>query len=300
MLRRIVPATAAAALLVAGLTGCTTANTAEANCKPLLTAGSSSNSVNVQGGLGEALSVSLDYPQADLLTQRTIVNKAKDRSDVIEEGDIATVNMAVIDGGTGQVIYDSQAQSGAGSKQLVSVTEAQASPFSEGIRCAVPGDRVVVTLSAQTATQYGMTMGTPAIAVIDVLGVYGPKAEGRTKGLPNGYPAVVTNENGQPGIVLPPTKAPTGTKSATRIVGEGPVVKDTDIVQVNAMGVNWADQSVFVNTWDSGMTAPLGADQGADPLRAALTGQKVGSQVVVMTDVGGQAQVFIMDIVAAG
>lgn len=300
MLRRIVPATAAAALLVAGLTGCTSAHTAEANCKPMLTAGSSSDSVSVQGGIGDPITVSLAYPQKDLLTQRTILNKAADRSRVITEGDIATVNMVVIDGGSGQTIYDSKEQSGGSSKQLVSVTEAQASPFSEGIRCAAPGDRVVVTLSSQTATQYGMTMGTPAIAVIDVIDAFGPKAEGRAKGLPNGFPAVVTNESGQPGIVLPPSKAPTGTQSAVRIAGDGPVVKDTDIVQVNAMGVNWADQSVFVNTWDSGMTAPLGADSGEDPLRAALTGKKIGSQVVVITDVGGQAQVFVMDIVAAG
>lgn len=297
MFRRFIPATAAAALLVGGLAGCSVSHTAGNACTPQLVAGSSSNSVVVLGAFGETPQVT--PVEGPLETQRTIVTEAADRSVIVHEGDTATVDIQLLDAATGEVLFENPGMSGAGSHQFFSVTETQSSPITEAIRCAAPGERIVLTVDQQLAEQFGLTVGSPAIAVIDVIETRAQRADGLARGLPNGYPAVVTNDQGWPGVVLPPTNAPAGTTSAVRVKGDGDIVDAADAVQVQALGVGW-DGNVRVNTWESGVAATLGPDEGADPLRVELTGVPVGSQVVVVTDASGSPEVYVLDIVAAG
>ncbi|WP_449280718.1 peptidylprolyl isomerase [Leucobacter sp.] len=304
MLRRLVPATAAVALLLAGATGCS-AQRAAADCEPQFEPGALSDSVTVLGGFGEAPQISAPE-QAEILTsQRTVVQEAEDRSGAADEGTLVGVNMAFFDSGSGEQLYQSPGFAEAGqSPEFLLVSADTANPLSEAVRCTVPGDRVVLAMSPEESAQFGMQLGTaveaPIVGVIDTVSTSPLAASGPVRGLPSGYPAVVTDDEGRPGIVLPPRPAPAGTQSAVRISGSGEEVAADDNVIAQVLSVGW-DGEERTNTWESGLIAIGTEDQieeSGHTFRGELTGKTVGSQVVIIDhEQGEEAQVVVVDII---
>lgn len=307
MLRRLVPAAAAATLIVAGLTGCSAQQAASADCTATLAPGALSDNVKVLGTFGAVPEVSIPDDIEILTTQRTTVEAAEDRSTVADEESLVGVNMAFFDSASGEQLYASPAFSGQGDTPEFLMVDSEApNPLSEAVRCAAAGDRVVLALSpedsAQLATQLGGTPGSSMVGVLDVASANPMSVSGAARGLPSGYPAVVTNEEGQPGIVLPPREAPAGISSASRIEGDGEKVTAESNVIAQVLSVGW-DGSIRTNTWDTGLTA-LGSEadieQSGNTYRPELTGKTVGSQVIIVENQGGDAQVVVVDILGVG
>ncbi|MBL3700233.1 peptidylprolyl isomerase [Leucobacter luti] len=304
MLRRLVPATAVAALLIAGVTGCSAQQTASADCTPTMAPGALSDNVVVLGEFGQSPQVSVPKETDIVSSQRTVVSEAADRSAIAAESTFVGVNMAFFDSESADTLYASPGFSDpALAPEFLLVSEAAANPLSEAVRCAAAGDRVVLALSpeesAQLATQLNATPGSALVGVIDVVSARPLAAQGPVRGLPNGFPAVVTNEDGVPGVVLPPRAAPAGTTAATRIVGDGAEVTADNNVIGQVLSVGW-DGTVEQNTWESGLIAMGTEDQIAQSgfaFRTALTGATVGSQVVVIENEGDQARVVVVDII---
>lgn len=308
MLRRLVPATAVAGLLLAGLTGCGAQQATAADCEPTLQPGALSDSVTVLGGFGETPEVSAQSDVTIRSTQRTVVD-AGDPAGLPADGDaLVGVNMAFYDTASGDQLYASPAFTAEDqSAEYLIMDPETVNPLTEAVRCSVPGDRVVVALgpedSAALAAQLGGSEDAAIVGVMDVVSTSGLAAAGSAHGLPNGFPAVVTDETGRPGIVLPPSDAPAGTRSAVRIDGDGDEVTAEDGVIGQVMIVGW-DGSVSTNSWNSGVMS-LGteeqiAESGYD-WRAELTGATIGSQVVIVQNEGDDAsaaQVVIVDILA--
>ena len=306
MLRRLVPATAVATLLFAGLTGCSAQHSQASECSAQLSPGVLSNNVTVLGEFGTAPEVSIPEDVEISDTQRTIVGEAEDRSRLADEDSLVSVNMAFFDAATGDQLYASPVFSGQGtSPEFLMVSEDMSNPLSEGVRCAAAGDRVVLALSpddgAEISTQLGGTAGAAVVAVVDVVATSPLAASGPVQGLPSGYPAVVTNEEGRPGVVLPPRAAPEGISSATRILGDGAEVTAEQNVVGQVLSVGWNGEQ-RTNTWESGLLA-LGTEeqmeQSGYTFRGELTGKTVGSQVVVIDNSTGDPQVVVVDILGA-
>ena len=304
MLRRIVPASAAAALLIAGLTGCSAQQAAQADCDPAYAPGSLSDGVTVLGEFGELPEVKIPEDAKISKAQRTVVSEAEDRGTLAVDQSLVSVNMTFFDSATGDQLYASPALQNAGqSPEFLLLSKDQENPLSAAAECAAPGDRVVLALdpeqSSQLVAQLGGEQGSSLVGVIDVVDARPLAAQGPARGLPNGFPAVVTNDDGRPGLVLPPSDAPAGTTAATRIQGDGEKVAADDNVIGQVLTVGW-DGQVRQNTWESGLIA-LGTEeqvsQSGFTFRTELTGQKVGSQIVVVENVeGGSPQVSVVDI----
>ena len=303
MLRRLVPATAVATLLIAGLTGCGAQQSQASDCLAPMSSGALSNNVTVLGEFGTAPEVSVPKDIEISETQRTIVSEAEDRSRVAEEGSLVSVNMAFFDAASGDQLYASPVFSGQGtSPEFLLVAKDTANPLSEGVRCAAAGDRVVLAIApeegAEIAAQLGGTADSAVVAVLDVVTTSPLAANGAVQGLPSGYPAVVTNDEGRPGIVLPPREAPEGISSASRIVGDGAKVTAENNVVGQVLSVGW-DGEQRTNTWESGLVA-LGTEeqiaQSGFTFRGELTGKTVGSQVVIIDNSTGDPQVVVVDI----
>lgn len=306
MLRRLVPATAVSALLIVGLTGCGAQHSQASDCSAQLSPGALSNNVTVLGEFGTAPEVSVPDDIEISETQRTIVGEAEDRSRVADEGSLVSVNMAFFDAATGDELYASPVFSGQGtSPEFLMVDEDMANPLSESVRCTAVGDRVVLALSpedgAEIATQLGGTAESSVVAVLDVVAASPLAASGPVQGLPSGYPAVVTNDEGRPGIVLPPREAPEGISSATRVLGDGEKVTAENNVVGQVLSVGWGGEQ-RTNTWESGLVA-LGTEaqieQSGYTFRGELTGKTVGSQVVIIDNSAGDPQVVVVDILGA-
>lgn len=304
MLRRLVPATAAVALLLAGATGCSAQRMA-ADCEPQLEPGALSDAVSVTTAFGEAPRISAPEGAEILVSQRTVVESAEQRSGAADEGTLVGVNMAFFDADSGEQLYESPGFADAAqSPELLLVSADAPNPLSEAVRCTVPGDRVVLALSPEESAQFAMQLGgagtTPIVGVIDTVSTSPLAASGPVRGLPSGYPAVVTNDEGRPGVVLPPRPAPAGTQSAVRIAGGGEEVAPDDNVIAQVLSVGWNGEE-RTNTWESGLMA-LGTEeqiaQSGHAFRTELTGKTVGSQVVIIDhEQGEEAQVVVVDIV---
>lgn len=312
MLRRIAPAVLATAVLAAGLTGCTATTGAEVDrgdCAPGLGAGSLSDSVVVLGGFGTEPQVKIPVETAASVAQRTIVESGADGGTVANAGAIVSWNYAFYDQASGEQIAASAGFGTNDSAAFMIVPGADAlDPISAALRCSVAGDRVVSAYSPSDSQGLAQALGLASapkrsiVGVFDVVAVSEQQAEGALRGLPSGFPAVVTNEDGVPGVVLPPRPAQAGMVSAIRIAGDGAEVQATDRVVLQALTIGW-DGTVQSSTWDTGSVQPAGTEEEAklqgDTVRAALTGVPVGSQVVI-TEGGDNARVHVIDVLAAG
>lgn len=304
MLRRIIPATAAAALLLAGVTGCSAQQAQASDCKTTLQPGALSDGTTVLGSFGDVPEISAPEDLEILSTQRTVVEHGDSDGYVAEEQSLVGVNMAFFDAATGDALFQSEGFTDPSQPpQPLLVAEETANPLSEAVRCSVPGDRIVLALSPEESTQLGGQLGATGadavVGVVDVVSTAPTVAEGSKRGLPNGFPAVVTDEEGRVGVVLPPTEAPAGTTSAVRIAGEGAEVTADDNVIAQVLAVGW-DGMEQENTWDTGLKllyTEADIAQSGVTYRAELTGKPIGSQVVVVENEGdANARVVVVDI----
>lgn len=304
MLRRFIPATAAAALLLAGATGCSAQQAQASDCTTTLQPGALSDGTTVLGGFGELPEISAPEDIEILSSQRTVVESGDSDGHVAGEQSLVGVNMAFFDAATGDTLFEGGGFGDASQPtQPLLVAEETANPLSEAVRCTVPGDRVVLALapgeSEQLAGQLGATGVDAVIGVIDVVTTAPTASEGPARGLPNGFPAVVTDDEGRAGVVLPPTEAPAGTTSAVRIEGDGAEVTATDNVIAQVLAVGW-DGTEQENTWDTGLKllyTEADIAQSGTTYRAELTGKPVGSQVVIVeNEDGANARVVVVDI----
>ncbi|KTR86652.1 hypothetical protein [Leucobacter chromiiresistens] len=304
MLRRIIPATAAAALLLAGATGCSAQQAQASDCTATLQPGALSDSTTVLGSFGEAPQISAPENVEITSTQRTVVESGDRDGYAAGEQSLVGVNMAFFDAATGETLFQSEGFTDSSRPpQPLLVAEETANPLSEAVRCSVPGDRVVLALAPQESAQLAGQLGAPdagaLIGVVDVISTAPTSAEGPARGLPNGFPAVVTDDEGRVGVVLPPTDAPEGTTSAVRIEGDGDDVTATDNVIAQVLAVGW-DGMEQENTWNTGLKllyTEADIAQSGVTYRAELTGKPVGSQVVIVENEGSaDARVVVVDI----
>lgn len=312
MLRRIAPAVLTVAVSAAVLTGCSSADVTQVDrgdCNATLAPGALSDSVVVLGGFGTVPEVSIPKKTDVTVTQRTIIDSegVKTNAKVAGEGSIVSANFAFYDQGTGEQLFTSAGFGGAAeTNEFFLVSKDGLDPLTAALECAAEGERVVLAMSPQDALplrqQIGGTATSGLVAVMDVEGVSELQAGGSNRGLPNGFPAVVTDAEGNPGVVLPPRDAPAGLNSGVRIKGDGEKVGAESRLLVQMLAVGW-DGSVLTNTRTSSgpqmLPGETESEAGGLNFRAELTGAPVGSQVVI-TEGGDNARVLVLDILAAG
>jgi len=85
----------------------------------------------------------------------------------------------------------------------------------------------------------------------------------------------------EPTVTLPAPMAIDKTRTKVLIPGDGATLKETDTVEVNYVGVNGRTGEVFDDSWSRGSTADFPLDQVVPGFTKGLTGQKVGSRVLI-------------------
>ena len=299
MRRRVLPFVAVAAVAASVLTGCSAASQAD-NCVPTLSPGALSDSVKVSGDSADTLKVSFSKATEAANPQRSIVQQADstsaERGTLVEEGMIFKANLAYVDAVTGEVLQVAPTfGTGEGVPYLA---DPQAGPVFDAVLCAAVGDTAAVVVSEQDSAAMGAEGQLLLLAQITDATV--TRATGSSRALPSGFPAVTNDETGRPGIVLPPQQAPSKMKSAPRIEGTGEKVTAEQNVIGHVLTVSWDGQQVK-NTWESlpeGFGNEESSVQTGATFREALTGYRVGSQVVVIEPGDGQPRVSVVDILA--
>jgi peptidylprolyl isomerase len=169
---------------------------------------------------------------------------------------------------------------------------------------AVPGQAATAGAEAQP-TQLLVIKVLSASDVTPAL----EKPEGETVTPPAGLPTV-TEKDGVPEINVEGVAAPTALVSQDLIKGNGAVVKETDTLTVNYVGVTLAGGTKFDSSFDRGEPASFPLTGVIKGWTQGLAGTTVGSRVLLVIpkdlaygDAGqGEAKgdlVFVVDILGA-
>jgi peptidylprolyl isomerase len=108
------------------------------------------------------------------------------------------------------------------------------------------------------------------------------KPEGETVTPPAGLPTVKENDKGVPEISVEGAAAPTALVSQDLIKGNGPVVKETDTLTVNYVGVALAGGKVFDSSFERGEKATFPLSGVIKGWTQGLAGKTVGSRVLLV------------------
>jgi FKBP-type peptidyl-prolyl cis-trans isomerase len=306
----------ASATLIAALTACSSgANSASADCTPRAEEGSATQALNITGDFGTVPEVVLPSSLKTSTTEREVISLGT--GPVVTPGETVNIDVQIYNGATGKLLQDSAFDQSA--MMPVTLSDKATLPgIVKALECLTVGTRVAAVVAPEDAfgatgnAQAGVGPDTALVIVADVVSTTLAKANGASQPTTAGFPAVVLDENGVPGITIPKTAAPTEFKVAVLKKGDGAVVKPGATVTVHYTGALWSDNSIFDSSWTKGAPATFALTGVVPGFAQAIEGQTVGSQVIAIIppalgygDTGsgaipaGSTLVFVIDILAA-
>lgn len=305
---RKIPALVVTLGLVASLSACATDAAPGASGCPAT--GDAASVVTATGSFGEKPEATVPSP---IVTTRTEVATLIEGDGArLVDGSPVLIDYTLFDGSTGAEVENSGYDGSIGNP--VTVGGSALAPLADALECSTVGSRVVVTMKASelqaslsgSATTQNDDPDAAYVAVVDIRQSFLAKANGRLVPGADGLPAVVTAPDGAPGITVPVEPAPTTQQTHLVRKGSGSALAADSTAVVQFTAVTWAEPSTVAgSTWTNGDTATTVALDDTTlpaPLRDALVGQTVGSQVMTVipaTDDATSTYVYVFDILGA-
>jgi FKBP-type peptidyl-prolyl cis-trans isomerase len=287
---RSIAAIVIAAAIAATLAGCATTDSA-GSCTPGFAPGDASKLVTATGDVGTVPTVNFPTPLLTTTKQASVLTVGTGA--LVEKGDYVDLQASLVNGETGVVMDKTSYTASTFLRRHVSSTDA----IGMTAACAHVGSRIASVLSVKqlfgagkTDPSTGLTDDSTVILVIDVQGAYPGKAWGTPQLAETGMPSVVTTPSGVPGVTVLNQTPPTTLRYSTLKLGDGQKVKAGDGVVVQYTALVWGANTTFKSTWADAApptvaitTLAKDATNGLVPgLVTALTGQRIGSQVLVV------------------
>ena len=273
-----------ATLIALSLAGCTSSSAD--SCSALADSGGSAvDSVKVTQDPGVAPTATFPTPLS--VTKAQVKVSTPSEGTKVLPGSAYTFEVALYNGKTGE----SLGASSFNGSDAQSTTLAKTSQFSfmnSVIQCARVGSRIVGVVPNKelvSADGQSLTGGDSAMTLVviaDITAASLPRANGEPQPVPDGFPSVVLDSKGVPGITVPKTAAPTELKVAVLKKGNGATVTETSDVEVHYTGVLWDGGTVFDSSWKSGNVATFNVGEVVPGFAKALIGQTVGSQIIAI------------------
>ncbi|MFT4157151.1 MAG: FKBP-type peptidyl-prolyl cis-trans isomerase [Microbacterium sp.] len=303
----ILSTVAVVTLLLAGCSGSAapdstaspTTDAAADLCSVAAGPGEASDSVTIDGSFGEISNATFELNQTIDEIQRTVVTEGD--GDKIAAGDFVRYALSAFDATTGERLGDA----GYTDDDMLPNAVTADSPLGQIIGCATIGTRLAVALP-------GSDTSSPALYVVDILGITPISAWGEDQAAVEGMPEVTLADDGQPSVTLPDGDAPTELKIAVLKEGDGPTVTAGDTTLLQYFGVDWETGESFDSSWQNGAPISITGNTYVEGFIQALEGQKVGSQILVVIppalgygeagssdhELAGKTLVFVIDILA--
>ena len=307
--------------LVAALAACspTTSTTIDVGDCDVTPTGAAAESVTLTGEFGAKPDVKFDTPLTIDETSR-VVAIAGDGA-IAQAGDTVEADYLILNAKTGDLVGGTEFTEG--TAQSLPLDETLITGIVKTIQCSPVGSRVVGALTAGDAwgpegsAQLGVEPDTAIVLVADIVAIADPplaRADGEDQPPVDGMPTVVLDDSGAPTITIPATAPPLEFQLAVLKKGDGAVVPEGADVIVHYTGVNWNTGVIFDSSWDRGTPSPFNTRQVIGGFTAAIEGQTIGSQVLVVIppdqgygaagsppDIGGtDTIVFVVDILGLG
>ena len=275
---------AVAVAVLTSLTGCASAQ----GSNDCVSSGAASSVVTATGKFGTAPKVTFPTPLYAHTTQKSQLIAGKGAP--IQDGQPVAFYVTILNGRTGDVLQSSDYTSTGFS--LVTAGQSTIPAVTEALSCATVGSRIAIVGSAkqshngQADPSNDIDKNDSLVYVIDIRNAYLAKANGANQMRQKGLPDVITTANGTPGVLIPPSPStpPKSLQVGVLKQGTGAKTKTGDYLIVQYTGVGWSDKTVFDSTWKDHQASvlQLGSQSISTGLTKALTGQRVGSQVLVV------------------
>lgn len=330
-MRKIFAIAAAAALVATGLTGCS--STAQNLDDALVTGIKTECAPMVGGSAVDQVKVSTPKTGAPTVSFKTPLKVSNTQSKVVSEGkgitftgnQLVSFEYVGVNARTGKEFQASKWDGTDGASQVLSKpTSKSGADFCHALTGAREGSVVAVVMSPKDShngkaiASIDVRANDSIVFIFKLTKVFLPRANGDAQAPQTGFPQVVTDSHGVPGLVLQDWSKPAFTKFAaeTLIQGHGPVLKKNDLVTVHYAGYVWSSSKTkFDSSWDKATPAQFQLKDGQliTGFIKALVGQRVGSQVVAVlppSDAYGQQStgsipanstlIFVIDILGVG
>ncbi|MCU1515177.1 MAG: peptidylprolyl isomerase [Microbacteriaceae bacterium] len=271
--------------LLGGLTACAGSDTV-AGCTPGLSSGDASSVVTSKGAFGKAPKITFPTPLHTTTSQRSVVIDGKGAA--LQAGQPVVVDVTLLNATSGDELQVTDYAKVGGS--LVTLGDPSLPAVSKGLECAQVGSRVVIIGSPKDShngtadAANGIAKDDAFIYVIDIKSAFKAKADGADQVPQPNLPAVVTTQNGTPGITVPHRAAPKKLTVDLLKAGSGAKVAKDHYAVVKFTGISWTTPKVFDSNWKTKDASIwlVNDTQLSTGLTKALTGQRVGSQVLVI------------------
>ncbi|OFI38001.1 peptidylprolyl isomerase [Arthrobacter sp. SW1] len=266
---------------------------------------------------GDKKAPGLDFPKPFEVTEPTVKAVTEGNGDRIRAGQIVEMSYVAVDGKTGKTLEDTY-PSGPQPIELNDELKQGSSLIYNVVVGAKVGSQVAFAAPGKAASE-GAEAGSSQLVVFKLLSVKDApkvldKPEGDAVTPPAGLPTVKVNDKGIPEISVEGVKAPKELIAQDLIKGKGAVVKESDTLTVNYVGVTLAGGKKFDSSFDDSFghkgvaTFPL--SNVIKGWTKGLAGKTVGSRVLLVIpkdlaygDSGqGDAKgdlVFVVDILGA-
>lgn len=296
---------AVATLLLAGCAGDSqpeaTATDAPAGdlCSVAAPSGAASESVSVEGEAGTVSTATFELNQEVTELERTVLTEGD--GEEVTDGDYVRYALSAFDSVSGERIGDAGYVDG----EMLPAALTADSSLGQILGCAPVGSRLSVVFP-------GNESAAAQFYIVDVLDVVPTAAWGAEQEPVDGMPSVTLGEDGEPSVEIPDADAPAELQISVLKEGDGIAVEDGDTTLLQYHGVNWETGETFDASWANGAPISIEGNTYVEGFIQALSGQKVGSQVLVVIppalaygeegesehELAGQTLVFVIDILA--
>jgi hypothetical protein len=278
------------------------------DCVPAYHSGAASDSISAPGALGHNPKAKIPAPTVASRVEVSDVKKGTGL--LLGPDDIADTQISVYTGADGVLQGSTKTSAGFTKGGATQITVGLKSAISRSLECQRVGSRVATVLtakdyfgSASTAEQNGVAPKTSIVVLIDITKGYRGRAVGILQPLKSGFPSVVTAPDGTPGLTLDLQEPPKTPQVELVRGGSGAKVRAGQTVLLQVQAIAWTDPAptgTFDSTWTShapryyklkalaGVASnnltqnAAGYTLDASSVKA-LVGQRVGSQVLVVT-----------------
>jgi peptidylprolyl isomerase len=262
---------------------------------------------------GEKKAPSVEFDKPLEVSEPTIKVITEGSGERVKANQIADISILALNGEDGSTLEDTFE----GEPEPIELNE-ELKTGSAAIYNAFVGAKIgsdlAIAIPGQPAQEGGQAQPTQLLVVRVISAKDAPKVlekpEGETVTPPAGLPSVKVNDQDVPEISVEGVAAPTALVAQDLIKGNGPVVKETDTLTVNYVGVTLQGGTKFDSSYDRGEPASFPLNGVIKGWTQGLTGKTVGSRVllVIPKDLAygeagqGEAKgdlVFVVDILGA-
>jgi hypothetical protein len=259
---------------------------------------------------GDKKAPSVKFTQPLDVTEPTVKVIKEGDGDRVKANQIAEISILALSGADGSTLEDTFA----GDPEPLELNEelkTSSAVIYNAFVGAKIGSHLALAVPGKAAAEGAEAQPTQLLVVKVLAAKEAPKVmdkpEGETVTPPAGLPTVKENDKGIPEISVAGVAAPTALVSQELIKGTGPVVKETDTLTVNYVGVTLTEGKIFDSSFDRGEKATFPLTGVIKGWTQGLAGKTVGSRVLLVIpkdlaygDEGqGEAKgdlVFVVDI----